>query len=41
MRVFAGAERVVDFELDQVIDNPAGFPLLAKFRQFSRNNPKP
>ncbi len=37
---FAGAERVVDFELEQFIDNPAGFPLSAKFRQFSRSNPK-
>jgi predicted pyridoxine 5'-phosphate oxidase superfamily flavin-nucleotide-binding protein len=37
---FAGAERVVDFELEQSIDNPAGFPLTAKFRQFSRSNPK-
>jgi uncharacterized protein len=37
---FAGAERVVDFELEQIIDTAAGFPLLAKFRQFSRNNPK-
>jgi len=40
LRTFAGAERVVDFELDQIIDTPAGFPLVAKFRQFSRNNPK-
>jgi predicted pyridoxine 5'-phosphate oxidase superfamily flavin-nucleotide-binding protein len=37
---FAGAERVVDFELEQIIDTPAGFPLTAKFRQFSRSNPK-
>ena len=37
---FAAAERVVDFELEQIIDNPAGFPLTAKFRQFSRSNPK-
>jgi predicted pyridoxine 5'-phosphate oxidase superfamily flavin-nucleotide-binding protein len=37
---FAGAERVVDFELEKIIDNPAGFPLTAKFRQFSRSNPK-
>ena len=37
---FAGAERVVDFELEQIIDNQAGFPLTAKFRQFSRSNPK-
>jgi hypothetical protein len=40
IRNFAGAERVVDFELEQIIDSPAGFPLTAKFRQFSRNNPK-
>ena len=41
VRTFPGAERVVDFALDQLIDNPAGFSLLAKFRQFSRNNLKP
>jgi predicted pyridoxine 5'-phosphate oxidase superfamily flavin-nucleotide-binding protein len=35
-----GAERVIDFALEQIIDRPAGFPLVAKFRQFSRNNPK-
>src|SRR3984893_3075054 len=40
VRTFPGAERVVDFALEQIIDTPAGFPLLAKFRQFSRNNPK-
>src|SRR6202046_1796682 len=40
VRTFPGAERVVDFELEQIIDNPAGFPLIAKFRQFSRSNPK-
>jgi uncharacterized protein len=40
IRKFAGAERVIDFELEQVIDTPVGFPLVAKFRQFSRNNPK-
>jgi predicted pyridoxine 5'-phosphate oxidase superfamily flavin-nucleotide-binding protein len=38
-RKFAGAERVIDFELEEIIDSPAGFPLKAKFRQFSRNNP--
>jgi uncharacterized protein len=37
---FPGAERVIDFALEQVIDTPAGFPLIAKFRQYSRNNPK-
>jgi predicted pyridoxine 5'-phosphate oxidase superfamily flavin-nucleotide-binding protein len=40
VRTFPGAERVVDFELVQMIDTPAGFPLVAKFRQYSRNNPK-
>ena len=40
VRTFPGAERVIDFELDQIIDTPAGFPLVAKFRQYSRNNPK-
>jgi hypothetical protein len=40
VRTFAGAERVVEFELEQIIDTPEGFPLVAKFRQFSRNNPK-
>jgi len=39
-RTFPGAERVIDFAVEQVIDTPAGFPLVAKFRQFSRNNPK-
>jgi predicted pyridoxine 5'-phosphate oxidase superfamily flavin-nucleotide-binding protein len=38
-RAFAGAERVIDFELEQAIDTPAGFPLVAKFRQPSRFNP--
>jgi predicted pyridoxine 5'-phosphate oxidase superfamily flavin-nucleotide-binding protein len=38
-RIFAGAERVVDFAITQVIDNPVGFPLTSKFRQFSRYNP--
>ena len=40
VRTFPGAERVIDFELEQVIDTPAGFPLIAKFRQYSRNNPR-
>jgi uncharacterized protein len=40
VRTFPGAERVIDFALEQIIDTPAGFPLVAKFRQFSRNNPK-
>jgi uncharacterized protein len=37
---FAGAERVVDFAIETVIDNGVGFPLIAKLRQFSRFNPK-
>ncbi len=40
VRTFPGAERVVDFDLAQIIDTPGGFPLVAKFRQYSRNNPK-
>ena len=40
VRTFPGAERVIDFAIEQVIDTPAGFPLIAKFRQYSRNNPK-
>ena len=40
VRTFSGAERVIDFEIAQVIDTPGGFPLVAKFRQYSRNNPK-
>src|SRR5208282_2932909 len=35
----AGAERVVDLEIAEVVDNAAGFPLIAKFRQYSRFNP--
>lgn len=37
---FAGAERIIDFEVGEIIDNSFGFPLIAKFRQFSRFNPK-
>jgi predicted pyridoxine 5'-phosphate oxidase superfamily flavin-nucleotide-binding protein len=37
---FPAAERVIDFALEEIIDTPAGFPLMAKFRQYSRNNPK-
>ena len=40
VRTFPGAERVIDFALEEIIDTPAGFPLVAKFRQYSRNNPK-
>jgi uncharacterized protein len=39
-RTFAGAERVVDFAIEQVVDNRVGFPLISRFRQFSRFNPK-
>jgi len=40
VRTFAGAERVVDFAIaEEVIDNPFGFPLQSRFRQFSRFNP--
>jgi predicted pyridoxine 5'-phosphate oxidase superfamily flavin-nucleotide-binding protein len=40
-RSIAAAERVVDFDIEEIIDNSLGFPLIAKFRQFSRFNPKP
>jgi uncharacterized protein len=40
-RTFAGAERVVDFALEDIIDDGVGFPLISKFRQLSRFNPKP
>jgi uncharacterized protein len=40
VRTFPGAERVIDFEIEQIIETATGFPLVAKFRQFSRNNPK-
>jgi len=39
-REFAGAERVVDFAVDELIANGDGFPLVVKFRQYSRFNPK-
>ena len=35
----AGAARVIDFELDELIDNPHGFPLLYEFHAFSHFNP--
>lgn len=38
---FPGAERVVDFELAQILDNAGGFGLVSKFRSFSRSNPQP
>ncbi len=40
-RTFPGAERVVTFAIEEVIENADGFPLLARFRQPSRFNPKP
>lgn len=36
---FAGAERIVDFAIAEIIDDPRGFPLQSRFRQFSRFNP--
>jgi uncharacterized protein len=39
VQAFAGAERVVDFEAEELIDTPNGFPLTARFRQFSKYNP--
>jgi uncharacterized protein len=41
IRSFSGAERVLDFEIQKVIDNSQGFPLTVKFRQRSRYNPQP
>lgn len=38
-RDFADAERVVDFTVEEVLANEDGFPLIAKFRQYSRFNP--
>lgn len=35
----AGAERVLDFELDEGIDNPHGFPLRYEFHEYSHFNP--
>jgi predicted pyridoxine 5'-phosphate oxidase superfamily flavin-nucleotide-binding protein len=35
----AGAERILDFELDEVIDNPHGFPLRYEFHDYSHFNP--
>ena len=38
-RELAGAQRVIDFHVAEIIDDPFGFPLKSKFRQFSRYNP--
>jgi len=38
-QTFAGAERVVDFAIDEVIDRDNGFPLRAEFGRPSRFNP--
>jgi predicted pyridoxine 5'-phosphate oxidase superfamily flavin-nucleotide-binding protein len=38
-RDFAGAERIVDFEVAEVVGNERGFPLIAKFRRYSHFNP--
>jgi len=35
----AGAARIIDFELDELIDNPHGFPLLYEFHEYSHFNP--
>jgi hypothetical protein len=35
-----GAERIVDLDIDEIIDKARGFPSRG-FRQFSRLNPKP
>ncbi len=34
-----GAERVVDFELEEAIDNPHGFALRYEFQEYSQFNP--
>lgn len=39
VREFEGAERVVDYDIAEVIGHPSGFPLLSKFRHLSRFNP--
>jgi hypothetical protein len=39
-RSFLGAERVLDFRVEDIIDNDFGFPLTVKFRQFLSFNPK-
>ncbi len=39
IRDFAGAERVIDFEVEEAAANERGFPLAVKFRQYSRFNP--
>jgi uncharacterized protein len=36
---FPGAERIVDFEIAEIVTNENGFPLTTKFRQYSRFNP--
>ena len=33
------AERILDFELDEVIDNPHAFPLRYEFHDYSHFNP--
>jgi len=35
----AGAARIVDFELDEMVDNPHGFPLRYEFHEYSHFNP--
>ncbi len=35
----AGAARIVEFELDEMIDNPHGFRLLYELHEYSHFNP--
>lgn len=35
----AAAARIVDFELDEMVDNPHGFPLRYEFHEYSHFNP--
>jgi uncharacterized protein len=35
----AGARRVVDFEVDEALDNPRGFPVRYEFHEYSHLNP--
>ena len=35
----AGAARIIDLEIDEIVDNPHGFPLLYEFHEYSHFNP--
>jgi uncharacterized protein len=39
VREIVGAERIIDFETEEVIDRSSGFSLVSNFHQFSRFNP--